>query len=46
MLLAGKPTEHGLGTEPCTLQRTGVLIERPYGAKFDPTQIRRSTSRA
>lgn len=36
-----EPTEHGFGTELWTLKGIGVLIERQYCVKFDPTQIGR-----
>jgi transposase len=37
--LLDKPTEHGFGTEPWTLKRVGVLIERLYGVTFGQTRI-------
>jgi transposase len=38
-MLVGKPTDHGFGTELCTLKRVGALIERHFGVKFGQTQI-------
>ncbi len=38
-MLLDKPAEHGFGTEPRTLKRVGLLIERQYGVKFGQTQI-------